>query len=118
MNTTPNDRAHARRTDPTTSHEAAATIDTNRSQTAVLTLLYRYMGDYFTQKGVIATYQVVQQQQALNGEPDRLPSLSESRIRTACNELARKHLLVHAGYTTPDRGRRETIWQLTTTTED
>ena len=104
--------AHARRTDPITSHEAAATVDTSRSQAAVLTLLRRYMGDYFTQKAVVATYRHVSTQQALTNVTDRLPPLSESRIRTACNELARKHYLTHAGYTTPDRGRRETIWQL------
>lgn len=104
--------AHARNTDPETSHEAAATVDTNRSQTAVLTLLRHYMGRYFTHRAVVATYGVVREQQTLNGEPDALPPLSESRIRTACNELARKHHLTPAGHTTPDRGRREAIWEL------
>lgn len=104
--------AHARHTDPITSHEAAATVDTSRSQTAVLTLLHRYMGDFFTHKAVVATYRRVSTQQELTNVTDRLPHLSESRIRTACNELARKHYLTHAGYTTPDWGRRETIWTL------
>lgn len=110
--------AHARTTDPITSHEAAATVDTNRSQAAVLQLLHRYMGDYFTHKAVVATYRVVQEQQALNGEPDTLPPLSESRVRTACSELARKRLLRHAGYTEPARGQRESIWELADGTPD
>lgn len=106
--------AHARNTDPTTSHEAAATVDTSRSQAAVLQLLQQYMGRYFTHKGVVATYDHVYRQQQLDPHPTDLPPLSESRIRTACNELARKRLLQHAGYTTPQRGRRETIWKLAT----
>lgn len=104
--------AHARRTDPITSHEAAATVDTNRSQTAVLTLLHRYMGDYFTQRAVVATYRRVATQQELTNVTDRLPHLSDSRIRSAVRELQRKGHVTHAGYTTPDRGRRETIWTL------
>lgn len=106
--------ARARNTDPITSHEAAATVDTTRSQSAVLQLLQQYMGRYFTHKGVVATYDHVYRQQQLDPHPTDLPPLSESRIRTACNELARKRLLQHAGYTTPQRGRRETIWQLAT----
>ena len=106
--------AHARNTDPITSHEAAATIDTSRSQAAVLQLLQQYMSRYFTQKGVVATYQRVWQQQQRDPHPTDLPPLSESRIRTACNELYRKRLLKHAGYTGPQQGRREKIWELTT----
>lgn len=104
--------AHARRTDPVTSHEAAATVDTNRSQAAVLRLLREYMGRYFTHKGVVATYRRVATQQELTNVTDRLPHLSESRVRTACSELARKRLLRHAGYTEPAQGRRESIWEL------
>ena len=110
--------AHARNTDPITSHEAAAAVDTNRSQAAVLTLLHRYMGDYFTHKAVVATYRTVQQNQAATGDPSPLPPLSDSRVRTACNELARKRHLTHVGYTTPARGRREAIWQLANGTPD
>lgn len=106
--------AHARNTDPVTSHEAAATVDTTRSQAAVLQLLRQYMGRFFTHKGVVATYDHVYRQQQLDPHPTDLPPLSESRIRTACNELHRKRIIAHAGYTTPQRGRRETIWELTT----
>ena len=105
--------AHARTTDPITSHEAAATVDTNRSQTAVLTLINRHMGDYFTHKAVVATYRRVSTQQTLTNVTDRLPHLSESRIRTACRELADKGLVRHVGYTTPATGRRESIWKVT-----
>lgn len=113
--------AHARNTDPITSHEAAATIDTNRSQTAVLQLLQWYLGDYFTQRGVVATYQRVwllqQDRRELQPGDWLLPALSDSRVRSAVRELQRKGYVAHAGYTEPQRGRRETIWQLTETGE-
>lgn len=95
--------ALARNTDPITSHEAAATIDPNRSQTAVLTFAHRYLGDYFTDKALVATYRSTDHE---------LPQLSDSRIRTARHELTVKHQIAHAGYTRPVTGRRESIWQL------
>lgn len=98
--------AHACATDLVTSHEAAATVDTNRSQAAVLRLLREYIGRYFTHKAVVTTYRRVSTQQELTNVTDRLPHLSEPRVRTACSELARKRLLRHAG------GRRESIWEL------
>ncbi|MDN5687028.1 MAG: hypothetical protein L0G94_10215 [Brachybacterium sp.] len=104
--------AHARTTDPITSHEAAAGIDPNRSQAAVLQLLQQFMGRYFTHKAVVATYDLVYTNQQQEPHPGDLPALSESRVRTACNELKRKRVIVQAGYTKPAQGRREAIWEL------
>ena len=42
--------AHARNTDPITSHEAADGVDLMRSQMLVLTFAKQYMGTYFTDK--------------------------------------------------------------------
>lgn len=107
--------AHARHADPITSHEAAATVDTNRSQTAVLQLLNTYLGDYFTQRGVVATYQrvwLLQQDRELRPGDWLLPTLSDSRVRSAVRELQRKGHVAHAGHTEPHHGRREAIWKL------
>lgn len=106
--------AHARRTDPITSHEAAATVDTNRSQTAVLQLAYQYLGRYFTQAAAVTTYQQVSHHQHAERQPNALPVLSDSRVRSAVRELQRKGHIMHAGYTSPATGRREAIWELTT----
>ncbi|WP_193118458.1 hypothetical protein [Brachybacterium tyrofermentans] len=109
--------AHARHADPITSHEAAATVDTNRSQTAVLQLAHQYLGDYFTQAGAVATYQQVSRHHEDEQQQDALPRLSESRVRSAVRELQRKGHIAHAGYTDPPTGRREAIWELTETGE-
>lgn len=98
--------AVARHTDPVTSHEAAAGVDLMRSQMLVLTFAKQYLGDFFTDKALVATYQRVR----LVGE-NPLPPLSDSRIRTARLELAAAHLVVFAGYTTGTT-RRERIWTL------
>lgn len=107
--------AHARHNDPITSHEAAATIDTSRSQTAVLQFAHEYLGDYFTQRGLVDTYQRVWLLQQDTPQPATpgLPRLSDSRLRSAVRELQRKRYVARAGYTRPESGRRETIWQLT-----
>ena len=100
--------ARARTTDPTTSHEAAAGIDLIRSQMLVLTFAREYMGEYFTDKGLVSTYRRV-----VEAEEAQLPPLSDSRIRTARRELVDAGLIAFAGYTEPARGRRESIWKVT-----
>lgn len=99
--------AIARHTDPVTSHEAAEGVDLIRSQMLVLTFAREYMGDYFTDKNLAATYRRVVEV----GEA-QLPPLSDSRIRTARKELVDAGLIAFAGYTEPERGRRESIWQV------
>ena len=96
----------ARHTDPATSHEAADGIDLMRSQMLVLTFAKQYMGAYFTDKALVATYRRVVEV----GEA-QLPALSDSRIRTARLELASARLVFFAGYTTGTT-RRERIWTL------
>lgn len=99
--------AVARRTDPVTSHEAAAGVDLARSQFLVLTFATRYLGPYFTDKALVAAYNRVVEV----GEAG-YPPLSDSRIRTARLELAAAGLVFFAGFTLPERGRRERIWTL------
>lgn len=98
--------ARARNTDPVTSHEAAGGVDLIRSQMLVLTFAKQYMGAYFTDKALVATYRRVVEV----GEA-QLPPLSDSRIRTARLELAAARLVFFAGYTT-GTARRERIWTL------
>ena len=100
--------AHARTTDPITSHEAAAGIDLIRSQMLVLTFCREYMGEFFTDKNLAATYRRVVE---VGGA--QLPPVSDSRIRTARKELVDAGLITFAGYTEPERGRRESIWKVT-----
>lgn len=97
----------ARTTDPVTSHEATEGVDLVRSQMLVLTFAHQYLGEFFTDKGLVATYRRVLEA----GENTTWPPLSDSRIRTARAELARAGLLHHAGYTTGTT-RREQMWTL------
>ena len=98
--------AHARNTDPITSHEAADGIDLMRSQMLVLTFAKQYMGTYFTDKALVATYRRV-----VEVGTAQLPPLSDSRIRTARLELTSGRLMFFAGYTAGTT-RRERIWTL------
>ena len=98
--------AHARHTDPVTSHEAADSVDLMRSQAFVLTFAQQYMGAYFTDKGLVSTYRRV-----VEAGQSELPPLSDSRIRTARLELASARLVFFAGYTI-GTARRERIWTL------
>ncbi|MDN5687094.1 MAG: hypothetical protein L0G94_10545 [Brachybacterium sp.] len=98
--------AVARHTDPITSHEAAEGVDLMRSQMLVLTFAKQYMGQFFTDKALVATYHRVREV----GE-NPIPPLSDSRIRTARMELAAAQLVFFAGYTL-GTVRRERIWTL------
>ena len=98
--------AHARHTDPVTSHEAADSVDLMRSQALVITFAERYMGTYFTDKTLVTTYRRVAE---VGGTA--FPALSDSRIRTARLELVSARLVFFAGYTM-GTARRERIWTL------
>lgn len=101
--------AVARSTDPSTSHEAAAGVDLARSQALVLTFCHRYMGPFFTDKGLVSTYHLVQN----SDQPTSFPPLSDSRIRTARMELATaKHPLVFFAGHTKGAAREERMWTL------
>lgn len=103
----------ARNTDPITSHEAAEGVDLIRSQMLVLTFAAQYLGEFFTDKALVATYKRVVEV----GETSAFPPLSDSRIRTARLELARAQLVFPAGYT-EGATRREQIWTLDRTLEE
>lgn len=98
--------ALARHSDPITSHEAAGGVDLIRSQFLVLTFARAYMGPYFTDKALVATYKRV-----MEAGENPIPPLSDSRIRTARLELAAAGLVFFAGYTAGTT-RRERIWTL------
>lgn len=103
--TDPLSQARARTTDPVTSHEAAATVDPSPSQDTVLTIARHYLGQYFTDTGLVETYHRIR-------ETAELPRLSDSRLRTARRELVDAQQIRHAGYTEPATGRRHSIWEL------
>lgn len=104
------DIARARNTDPVTSHEAAATVDVSRSQEITLLIARRYLGDYFTDQGLTEAYHLVRNTLEQAGE--QIARVSDSRLRTARNELTEAGLVFPAGYTSPATGRRRRIWTL------
>jgi hypothetical protein len=88
-------RARARRTDPNTSHEAAASVrDIRGSQQQVLDQLKRF--------GAMTHEQIC----------GRLPKMSVSGVRSRCNELVKRNLVRNTGSTaTTKAGRRTIIWE-------
>jgi hypothetical protein len=99
--------AHARRTDPDTSHEAAAsiTIDTmSKSQFAVLTVIRAF--------GPLADHELDATYEKLRARGDEgLPMQSPSGIRTRRRELYDAGLIEPAGETTTPTGRRALTWR-------
>jgi len=98
--------AHARRTDPATSHEAAASIVSDKiraSQDAVLKILARY--GPLTDERIAEVYR-------LHGESMRLPAQSPSGLRTRRKELVDRGLVVDSGGSARSAsGRRVIIWR-------
>lgn len=97
-------KAHARTTDPRTSHEAAAGVDLARAQYAVLTFIKGRMPASFTDKDLVAEYS------SHAGEPG-VPPLTDSSIRSRRCELARRGHLEVVG-TVNRTGRTERVWQV------
>ena len=99
--------AHARATDPRTSHEAAASITSDKiraSQDAVLRVLRR--------TGPICDAELVRvyQQRAADWQ---LPSQSESGLRTRRKELSSKGLVEDSGEKVRlASGRQAIVWRL------
>lgn len=97
--------AHARRSDPWTSHAAAASISENalnRGQLAVLDLLIKHgpMDD----TRLVEVYR-------WHAEGGEAPNMGDSGIRTRRRELADLGLVHNTGKTTfTPSGRRATIW--------
>lgn len=101
MTDTPNalDRAHARRTDPATSHEAADSLSSDRlraSQDAVLAFLRRH--------GAMTDIELVERY-------DGTVQQSPSGLRTRRKELVTRGLVVDTGgWVRTPSGRRSTVW--------
>ena len=99
------DVAHARRTDPETSHEAADSLDSDHiraSQQAVYQLFRRHGAMY--DQLMVRVYE----------RAGTIPYQSVSGLRTRRSELVTKGLLKDSGQrATLPSGRRSIIWQLT-----
>jgi hypothetical protein len=89
----PSPKAHARHTDPDTSHVAAAraSIALTAKQEAVLAVFETYIN--LTDVDLIRVYEIERREQRLRVP---LPQQSESGLRTRRSELVRKGKLVRA----------------------
>ena len=96
--------AHARRTDPITSHEAAQSLPSEkirRSQEAVLTFLRK--------RGAMTDTQLTEDYPVWCGH--RYPKQSSSGLRTRRDELVKRGLVVDSGrMEILPTGRRAIVW--------
>lgn len=101
--------ARARRTDPATSHEAAAHAETRRVtlRTNVYDTLTRNRHP-FTLADAVTHYRL----RATRGE---VPHASDSGIRTRISELMRDGLITPTGETVKINGRRHRLLEITPT---
>jgi hypothetical protein len=89
----------ARKSDPTTSHEAAASVtDVTATQQAILKVLARPRTD----EELIQAYRRMK----------NAPFASDSGIRSRRSELAAKGLLAIVGESRTQSGRKTRIWQV------
>lgn len=101
------ERAHARTTDPDTSHMAAASItDLAANQRAVLKVL-RMIGPSTHEELVVQYHRAAMQ--------GKVPKQSESGIRSRASDLEKKyHLVENTGTKRPNRnGRVVIVWRTT-----
>lgn len=94
---------YARHTDPTTSHQAAASVNLN-SMTATKKMIYAILQEPFTDEQVAELYE----------NAVRLglaPRASLSGIRSRRNELYREGLIEAVAYGKTVSNRRAIIWQ-------
>ena len=105
---TPKAKARARRTDPETSHEAAASVtELGKKQAAVLAVVRRLKQ--------CTDVQLVERYMLPEDSDELFVSQSISGIRTRRAELVRKGLVRFTGrYGTTDRGRRTRVWEVVT----
>ena len=94
--------AHARRNDPPTSHQAAASVtDLTAKQQAVLDVFKHGDHPHFSDEQMIAAY-----------EKAGLPQQSPSGLRSRRSELVRKGLLKNSGCITKTAaGRHTRMWE-------
>jgi len=91
--------AHARRTDPATSHAAAASVhDITKTQAYIL----RALGQPRTDAEMIVAYRKFKM----------APLASESGLRTRREELARLRLVEVVGEKKLDSGRMGRVWKI------
>ena len=102
----PNDTARARKSDPTTSHQAADSNNVQHSVDYVHSLLAHY--------GPLADHELVQRadhESDLCG--DNVVTYSPSRLRTARNTLTQAGVVEFAGiYRLTATNRRAQVWQV------
>lgn len=96
------DAAHARRTDPQTSHDAARSVmDLNGKQTAVLTVI--------RQQGPMTDQEIAAAYRRTGG-----PKQSASGLRTRRAELVAAGLVIDSGArSATDSGRLAVVWAFT-----
>jgi len=93
---------HARTTDPTTSHEAAASVKhLSRTQSGILGILRSPMTD----EQLVAWYQMMAKK-----EPSLFPMASESGIRSRRAELVKLGLVCPVGYAKTKSNRNTIKW--------
>ena len=94
--------ALARLDDPSTSHEAAATVNVSATQDAVLRIL-RVAPFPYSDEVLVKVYHSV-------WDVLDMPPATPSSIRSRRAELTRKGLVVQSGYDVTDTGRRCRTW--------
>lgn len=91
------DEARARRTDPITSHEAAASVKVRRSQEQVLAVIGKY--------GPCTHEQLIKHVKAAG------ITMTDSGVRSRCHELVEAGLVVDTGEKgLTQAGRKTTVW--------
>ena len=95
--------AHARTTDPWTSHEAAESVkNVTKTQTIILGILTLPQTDE----------QLVESYQAMHRNyPEIVPKASASGIRSRRAELFQRELVVPVGYSFTESNRKAIVWE-------
>ena len=94
---------HARRNDPHTSHEAAASV---QNLTLVQAIVYAILAEPMTDE------ELVQRYQDHFHAAGNIPGASPSGLRTRRSELADKNLVRIVGHDRTKSGRRAHVWQI------
>jgi hypothetical protein len=95
--------AHARTTDPVTSHEAAESVkNVSPTQLIILSLLEIPQTD----EELVANYNNLRKD-----NPTIVPKASQSGIRSRRAELFQAEKVVPVGYALTESGRRAIVWE-------